>query len=346
MSPPKISVIIPIYNCEKYLPACLQSLSRQTLADIEILAVNNASPDGSQKIINAYAAQDPRVRPLYSQGSMAGGARNEGLNHAHGKYVTFIDSDDFVHPRFCEILYQTAEEQNADVVQCAHVKFTDENTPLPAPQGALTQTLAAPAAAPLDFLKTGQDVAVPWAKLWRRELLEQNGLRFPQGRPHEDIPFVNVCFSLLKCFVRISHPLYYYRLTPGSLSKRTPELFAQSMFENFAFMRGKLKEKGLYTALGEQYEFHLLETLIGGEGSGNGALKKLPRKYLRDFLALCAEFYLNLPPDFFKNRNALFRLKYALFLRALRAGKPLAAQRTLINLFASVYLPLARRKNR
>lgn len=342
MNRPKISVIIPVYKTEKYLHRSLKSLAEQTLGDIEVLVVNNDSPDGSHAVIDQFTQQDKRFISFFRHGGMAGGARNEGLEHARGEYVAFVDSDDFVHPRFCEILYRTARKHNADVVQCAHTEFTAENTPPAASAGKVTQTLFAPSAAPLDFLKTGQDVAVPWAKLWRRGLLEENGLRFPQGRPHEDISFVSVCFAFVKRYARISHPLYYYRITPNSLSKRDPALFPQSMYENFACMRSKLKEKDLYSALGEQYEFHLLEILIGGEGGGNGALKKLPRKDLQTFLGQCADFYFSLPPDLFKSRNALFRLKYALFLCALRKKAPLPLQRPLINLFAAVYLPFAR----
>lgn len=337
MPNPKISVIVPVYNSQKYLRHCLQSLAEQTLPDIEVLMVNNNTPDGSQQIMDEFAARDPRFKSFFRKDGMAGGARNEGLKHARGEYMAFVDSDDCVYPRFCQILYQTAKEQRADIVQCAHTEFTRNAPPVPPERGRLEQTLFSPPARPLDFLRTGQHLAVPWAKLWKRELLERHALRFPQGRPHEDVAFVSVAFALAKRFARISHPLYCYRITPNSLSKRNPNRFAQSMYENFAFMRQKLKEENLYDALKESYEFHLLEILIGGERNGNGALKKLPRRDLQAFLSLCAEFYLALPPDLFARRAAPFRLKYTLFLKTLRSGRPVPLQRPLVNLFTFFY---------
>ena len=337
MPNPKISVIVPVYNSQKYLRHCLQSLAEQTLPDIEVLMVNNNTPDGSQQIMDEFAARDPRFKSFFRKDGMAGGARNEGLRQARGKYVAFVDSDDWVYPLFCQILYQTAEEQQADIVQCAHTEFTQDATLVLPTQGRLEQTLFSPPARPLDFLRTGQHLAVPWAKLWKRELFEHHTLRFPQGRPHEDVAFVSVAFALAKRFARISHPLYCYRITPNSLSKRNPNLFAQSMYENFAVMRQKLKEENLYDTLKESYEFHLLEMLIGGERSGNGTLKRLPRQNLQLFWSLCAGFYLSLPSDLFAHRTAPFRLKYALFLKALRCGHPVPLQRLLVNLFSFFY---------
>ena len=110
MPNPKISVIVPVYNSQKYLRHCLQSLAEQTLPDIEVLMVNNNTPDGSQQIMDEFAARDPRFKSFFRKDGMAGGARNEGLKHARGEYVAFVDADDWVLPSFLEVLYHDARQ--------------------------------------------------------------------------------------------------------------------------------------------------------------------------------------------------------------------------------------------
>ena len=113
MPNPKISVIVPVYNSQKYLRHCLQSLAEQTLPDIEVLMVNNNTPDGSQQIMDEFAARDPRFKSR--RDGMAGGTRNEGLKHARGEYVAFVDADDWVLPSFLEVLYHNARQYQVDI---------------------------------------------------------------------------------------------------------------------------------------------------------------------------------------------------------------------------------------
>lgn len=123
---PEISIIIPVYNCEKFLPKFLKSVVEQSFKNIEVLCVDNASTDNSPAIIKDFAAKHSNFFYFYKKGGMAAGARNKGLNHAKGKYVLFLDSDDVLKQKACEIIYKKAEEENADIVT-ASFSAIDEN---------------------------------------------------------------------------------------------------------------------------------------------------------------------------------------------------------------------------
>ncbi|ULQ60045.1 glycosyltransferase family 2 protein [Brucepastera parasyntrophica] len=124
----KISIIIPVYNVEKYLRECLDSCITQTLRDIEIVCVNDASPDNSSAILDEYAKKDNRIKVITHEKNLGlGGARNTGISAASGEYVWFVDSDDFISPHSCEILYSYAKQKNADIVRFNAISFSEEN---------------------------------------------------------------------------------------------------------------------------------------------------------------------------------------------------------------------------
>ena len=115
----KISVIVPVYNVEKYIDKCLDSLVNQTLEDIEIIMVNDGSPDNSQKIIDKYAKKYPnKVKSYIKENGGQGSARNLGLEHASGKYISFVDSDDWIDKNALEEMYNLANKNNSDIVIC------------------------------------------------------------------------------------------------------------------------------------------------------------------------------------------------------------------------------------
>ena len=113
---PKVSVIVPMYNVEAYLPRCLNSLRRQTLSDIEIILVDDGSPDRCGEIADRYAREDGRFRVIHQANAGLSAARNRGIELASAPYLMFVDSDDWVEPDFCRIPFETAEEHGADLV--------------------------------------------------------------------------------------------------------------------------------------------------------------------------------------------------------------------------------------
>ena len=115
---PKVSVVVPIYKVEKHLRRCVDSVLAQTLRDIEIILVDDGSPDACPRIVDEYAARDPRVVPVHQENRGRSGARNAGLNAARGEYVGFVDADDRVEPEMFEKLHSAAKANLADVVAC------------------------------------------------------------------------------------------------------------------------------------------------------------------------------------------------------------------------------------
>lgn len=112
---PKVSIIVPVYNVEKYLPKCVDSIRHQTLVDIEIILVDDGSPDNCPKMIDDYAKDDERIVAVHQKNKWLGGARNAGLKIAKGEYISCIDADDYISPDFCEKLYNFATENDCDV---------------------------------------------------------------------------------------------------------------------------------------------------------------------------------------------------------------------------------------
>ena len=117
-----ISVIVPIYNVEEYLPACIESILNQTYRDLEILLIDDGSTDNSGKICDEYAEKDKRCIVIHQQNKGSSGARNTGLDNAKGEYISFIDGDDYIHPQMLEILYKEIEKENCDFAMISHKK--------------------------------------------------------------------------------------------------------------------------------------------------------------------------------------------------------------------------------
>lgn len=120
---PEISIIIPVYNVEPYIRKCLNSIKAQTFTDYEAIIVDDSSPDGSIKIASEFAASDPRFKIITRKNGGLSAARNTGIEHSKGKYIAFLDSDDFVAPTYLEKLYNACEENNADMSYCGFTYY-------------------------------------------------------------------------------------------------------------------------------------------------------------------------------------------------------------------------------
>ena len=122
---PKVSVIVPVYNMERYLSKCLDALTKQTLTDIEIIAVNDGSTDRSPQILRSYAAQDGRIRIIDKPNSGYGASMNRGIDEARGQYVGIVEPDDYPDRVMFEKLYKAAEKHNCDLVKCNYYRTYD-----------------------------------------------------------------------------------------------------------------------------------------------------------------------------------------------------------------------------
>lgn len=205
---PKISVIVPVYNVEKYLPKCLDSICNQTLKDIEIICVNDCSPDDSLDVLQGYADKDERIKIVNREknGGLAA-ARNSGLDLACGDYIAFVDSDDYISLDFCEKLINASDNGKFDIVKGAdiNVVYNDNHTDVWKQNDLIKED------------KINFYVQVTTA-IYKRDFLKRHNIKFYENiRICEDIVFVTQCAILAENVKVIDDAQYYYIRRDDSL---------------------------------------------------------------------------------------------------------------------------------
>lgn len=224
MNVPLISVIIPVYNTEPYLRKCLDSVCGQTYTNLEIICVNDGSPDGSQAILEEYAARDARVKVLVQENAGLAAARNTGLSSAHGEWVTGVDSDDWIEPDTYESAIACADE-GVDIIHFGTWVEDDSPQAHQVDNGGYTEVKVAGKTAMTPEILAGTDVYI-WNKLFRRETLEKNGIRFPDGYIYEDGAFVYCMGCVSRNIYGLRKNLYHYIprgcSTMGATHKKIP----------------------------------------------------------------------------------------------------------------------------
>ena len=207
---PKVSVIIPVYNVEPYLPKCLDSVINQTLEDIEIICINDCSTDNSLKILQEYALKDNRIQVItHDKNEGVSAARNSALKKASGMYVYFIDSDDWIDDDYIEVLVNTIQKTKADIVINKNIKCfingKEEKFDNVGLQNKIDNNTF------IDISKMTHIInCSPCNKLYKKELLDSHNLTFPQGYIHEDIYFHYVTSAYAKNIFIFEGPAYNY----------------------------------------------------------------------------------------------------------------------------------------
>jgi glycosyltransferase involved in cell wall biosynthesis len=211
----RISVIVPIYKVEKYLDKCVQSLVDQTYTNLEIILVDDGSPDNCGAMCEAWAKKDSRIKVIHKENGGLSDARNAGLAIATGSLISFVDSDDWVAPDFIQYLYKAIEQTGADLAACGVQEF-QEGTSLPPQTIAMPEPERHTPVEVLDWENQGSRYRmVAWNKLYRAELLRNDG--FPVGRLHEDEFFTYRIIDRCGCLALVDVPLYHYLQRSGSI---------------------------------------------------------------------------------------------------------------------------------
>ena len=168
---PSVSIIVPVYNTEKYLPKCLDSIIAQTFSDFECLIIENGSSDRSGKICDIYAAKDKRIKVIHQEGKSVSFARNTGLDIASGQWIVFVDSDDWVEPNLLDVALRTAQEHPADIIQWNYISEGGKQIKRPRQLQA-------------GFFAVSPDKELPgwfamiWSRMYSRVFIEENNIRF------------------------------------------------------------------------------------------------------------------------------------------------------------------------
>ena len=214
---PKISVIIPVYNVEKYLNQCFDSVLNQTVKDIEIICVNDGSKDASSDILKEYASKDERFLVINQSNQGLSVARNNGLNAANGDYVAFLDSDDYILSNdYFEKLYNACEKYNADVSVASIIRGNDKKSDY-----IFKIDKEEVASSYIDKLLMCDvpDTNYVWNKLYKRESLLDTGIVFPAGRLYEDLYYTHKVLYYIDKVVSVPDVSVFYRKRSDSIVK-------------------------------------------------------------------------------------------------------------------------------
>ncbi len=206
-----ISVIVPVYNAEKYLARCIDSILCQTYSELELILVNDGSVDASSAICDAYAAQDSRVRVIHKSNGGVSAARNDGIQAAQGQYIAFCDNDDFYAPTMLARLLEICLENDCAIAQCRCEKGIAESLPVPTPQSIKVFTNREI----LESFYTEASIYI-WDKLYRRDVWAE--VRFPVGLyTDEDVWVVHHLLAAAPKIATTSEKLYYHFRNPKSV---------------------------------------------------------------------------------------------------------------------------------
>lgn len=215
---PKISVIVPVYNVEKYIEKCLDSLVNQTLKDIEIIIVNDGSKDNSDEIIKRYQEKYDNIIYLTKENGGLSDARNYGIPYAKGEYIAFLDSDDYVECNIYEKMYNNAKENNSDYVECDFIWEYPNKRIIDIGEEYTGKH---------EMLQKVRVVA--WNKLIKREIVQKTKIQFPKGYRYEDVEFTYKIIPYLNKTSKVKEPLIHYIQREDSISnvqnERTKEIF-------------------------------------------------------------------------------------------------------------------------
>lgn len=257
MKKPIISIIVPVYNVEQYIEKCIKSLVEQTYKNIEIIFINDGSPDGSRKIITKYEKKYKNIKCIDKENGGQAVARNMALKEAKGEYIMFIDSDDWVSNDMCQKYIDVAVKEDADIVFSSsfYQVENDEEKEIfsygTEEENILTR-----------YLLTQSN---PWNKMIKKELILKNQLFFPEIRAYEDISIVPLWGIKSKKIAYLKDSTYYYLIREGSTMKQTtynPKLEAIFVsLENLLNKIKNLKNKNNYK---DELEWIFIEHLLHG----------------------------------------------------------------------------------
>lgn len=246
----KVSVIIPVYNAEKYIGECLDSLRKQTLKNIEIICVDDGSKDGTLEILRKYEAADKRIKVFCQENQYAGVARNCGIDNAHGRYMLFLDADDFFEKTLIEKVYWEAERRQAEVVLFGGQSY-NESTKEIKPMPWLLNTAVLPKEVPFNRKDTeGMLLSAfspaPWTKLFRSDFVRRSRLRFQDLQNSNDVFFVFCATCLANKITYLDEKLVYYRRGSESSLQSTKKKQPLCFLEAYNSAYKLLNNEGIY----------------------------------------------------------------------------------------------------
>lgn len=227
-----ISIIVPVYKVEKYLRRCIESILSQTYKNFELILIDDGSPDGCPSICDEYASLHENIKVIHKENGGVSAARNSGIEIARGKYITFIDSDDFVHESFLKVLKTNLDFHNVSISMCSYIRVNDFSHTIVSDENVVSVFNDLEA---MDMLLDDQSKCAPWGKLYDMHLF--NNLHFPEGKIMEDMFVMPILFEKAKFLSMSSQELYFYNQEGESITRSTFNYDKLDMVEAASFWK-------------------------------------------------------------------------------------------------------------
>ena len=253
----KVSVIIPCYNSERFLEECLDSILGQTLQEIEVICVDDGSTDGTMGILHRYAEKDKRIQILVQQNQYAGVARNNGMAVATGKYLSFLDSDDFFEPFMLKKMYDKCEQDEADICVCGGGTYDMKTGQVSHEYRWLTHRLL-PISIPFSRLDIPKSIfnftnPAPWNKLFRASFVKENGLKFQSLPRANDLYFTFTALAIAEKITVLDQWLVNYRTGTSTSLTETMDDDPYCFYEAIKEVKSFLVQREIFDELEESY---------------------------------------------------------------------------------------------
>ena len=260
-----ISIVIPVYKVEKYLEKCIESVLKQTYTNLQIILVDDGSPDNCGKICDEYAKRDSRIDVIHKVNGGLSEARNVGISKAKGRYIGFVDSDDYIKENMYEILFNLIKKYNADASICNLYDVIEGKEYIRNRNNGIQEYSR------LDILKEvllDKNIqSYAWNKLYKKELFDE--VKYPIGKKYEDIGTTFYIFEKCNKIVVTSEPEYYYLKRSDSLVNNVTEStvfdYMELILQRYLYINDNIKELKQYN------DYYLVRTLL----TANNDIKEL-----------------------------------------------------------------------
>ncbi len=303
---PKISVIMPVYNAERHLDECLNSLTNQTIKEIAIICVNDGSTDGSSGILEKYAKVDSRIAIVNQENAGAGAARNRGLELARGEYLSILDSDDFFEPTMLEKMYNRSVVTGADITICRSKKFNQEKNIYEPMEWSIKKQLL-PVHDPFSYKDVSKYlftfcVGWAWDKLYNAEFVKRSELKFTTLRTSNDLGFIFLSLAKASKISIIDEVLVYHRTNNDTSISRTRHKSLDCFYQAALSLRDDLVSIGIFSEVEQAFVNWALHFSLWNLNTISGpAQKELYHK-------LCQEYFRGLgieehPKEYYFNQD-------------------------------------------
>ena len=238
-----ISVIVPVYNVEKYLARCVRSIRKQTYSNLEIILVDDGSPDACPRMCDQFALDDARIKVIHKPNGGLSDARNAGIDAASGAYIGFVDSDDYIHPEMYMGLWKSLKAEGADIAVCGMKKvFDDSGDITDQPENTVRVYSGREAVSNIFEASLYLQSVVAWNKLYRRELFDD--VRYPAGKIHEDEFTTYELFYKSDKVVYNTGIYYYYYQRADSIMGERKNSFSSDGLEAYEQMTDFFEKRG------------------------------------------------------------------------------------------------------